>query len=108
MTFIAGGIEAMSGVDIMDGALGAYASAIGATKELLARGCRDIADYLGSAFEEIPPSMGRRGDVGLIFGTDVEGMPAAVLFIDRGVIGRAPIGLRRLPRHFVSTAFRIE
>src|ERR1019366_3962955 len=57
MTFIAGGIEAMSGVDIMDGARGAYASAVGATRELLARACRDIAAYLGSAFEEVPPSM---------------------------------------------------
>ena len=110
MTFVADGILAMTDIDILAGERGTYDGALGARFRLKLRGCHDVAEWLAGAFETVAPAEARRGDVGIVaMPTDsgVEGMPAAVLFIDRGVIGRGQAGLIRLPTKTVISAFRI-
>jgi hypothetical protein len=81
-----------------------YATERGAAKQLRQRGFETLADAFASKFEEIPPSLAGRGDIGVVDSPD--GL-AGVVFVDTGAIGKAESGVRRVPRSLVLRAFKV-
>jgi hypothetical protein len=96
-------VEAMTGDDPWAGQRG-YRTEKGAAGRLRRHGFYNVGDAFAAKFEEIPPVMAQRGDIGVIQG---EKATAGVVFIDTGVIGRDVNGLTRAPRAAVTRAFRV-
>lgn len=81
-----------------------YTSAAGAAKRLRRHGFASVADAFAAKFEEIPPTLAGRGDIGVIETPD--GL-AGVVFMDTGAIGKAEAGVRRVARSLVVRAFKV-
>lgn len=59
--FAAGAVEAMTGADFLP--QGRYSTARGAARVLRRSGHKTLSSYMDSIFEQVPPSIARRGDV---------------------------------------------
>jgi len=104
LTFAVDCAKAINGKDVMRGKR-KYTNQIGAAKALKTAGFKDIGDALASMFEEIPPALAGRGDLGVIEGEEAT---VAVVFIGPYAVGKEiPGGVRQVPRSAVSRAFRV-
>lgn len=81
-----------------------YDSETGAARRLVERGYATLGDALAAVLPEVPPSMARRGDVGVV---DEAGTDAGVVVIGADVVGMSQRGLTRVPRSRLMRAFRI-
>lgn len=104
LTFAVDVARAISGVDAMKGRRG-YKNQQGAMRALKRSGFSDVGDALASKFEEVPPSLAGRGDLGVIVGDEVT---VAVVFVGPYAVGKeVPGGVRQVPRSAVARAFRV-
>jgi len=104
LTFAADCVLAMTNEDFMDGYRD-YTTIEGAYKRLKRAGFDDIGAALASKFEEIPPSMAQRGDIGVLPG---EGFLVAVVFVGPHAVGKdEPFGVKPVSRSLVTRAFRV-
>lgn len=87
---------------------GAYATEMGAAKQLRSRGVGNVADLFASAFAEIPAALAGRGDLGVVAVPYGAGF-AGVVFVDTMAVGKHADqpGLIRVPRSVVARAFRV-
>ncbi|WP_454914977.1 DUF6950 family protein [Xanthobacter sediminis] len=81
-----------------------YDSETGAARRLVERGFTSLGDALAAVLPEVPPSMARRGDVGVV---DEAGTDAGVVVIGADVVGMSQRGLMRVPRSRLVRAFRV-
>ncbi|KAB0682016.1 DUF6950 family protein [Aureimonas leprariae] len=82
-----------------------YRSEIGAAKWLRRKGLDDLAALGASRFEECPPSLARRGDIGMI---ERDGKICAGVFTSQGFVSKAERGIIAEPVTAVARAFRID
>jgi hypothetical protein len=71
------------------------------------RGCRNLAELFAKALPEIPVAFAGRGDVGI---ADYRGaiVGGGVVVVGIDLIGKGHEGTVRLPRQYLSRAFRVE
>ena len=81
-----------------------YSTPRGAAKALAKNGFASVGDAFAAHFEEIPPAMAQRGDIGVVEG---EAATAGVVFMDVP-IGKDVNGTRRVSRSLVTRAFRVS
>ncbi|MGF7160121.1 hypothetical protein FHS85_001744 [Rhodoligotrophos appendicifer] len=81
-----------------------YKSARGARGALHRRGFATIVHALAAEFEEVPPAMAQRGDLGVI---EVEHEQAAAICEGVMFVAKARTGVIRVPRSHVIQAFRV-
>lgn len=81
-----------------------YTNEIGAAKALRAHGFENVEQAFGSKFEEIPPSLAHRGDIGVIYDNDqiCGGVFTALGFMTR--TDKVPVFL---PVDRVKSAFKV-
>lgn len=104
LTFAMDCVQAMTGEDPMEGARD-YTTIEGAYKRLKKAGFATIADALADRFEEIPPSLAQRGDVGIVPGEEFQ---VAVVFVGPHVVGKdEPGGIKTVARSLATRAFRV-
>jgi hypothetical protein len=104
ITFAVDCAKAITGTDVMEHRRN-YENQIGAAKALRREGFNDVGDFLASEFEEIPPALAGRGDLGVIEGDEAT---VAVVFVGAHVVGKEqPGGVRQVSRSLVSRAFRV-
>lgn len=83
-----------------------YASERGAVRELLARGYKSAFDFISKNYDEIPPSLARRGDFG--FPAEIEGSLMSPAIIDGAVAhSKNESGLVVIPRNLIVRAFAL-
>lgn len=63
LMFVAGGIEAVTGVDHGEPHRGKYRTATGAMKHLKTLGFDSAEDFLNANFPACPPALAQRGDI---------------------------------------------
>lgn len=81
-----------------------YRTRTGARRALLRRGFPSIAAALAAVYEEVPPSMAQRGDIGIVM---MDGAECACVCEGVRFIGKSERGLVRFQRALVSRAFRV-
>lgn len=83
-----------------------YASERGALRELLSRGYESALDYISQNYDEIPPSLARRGDFG--FPAKIEGALMSPAIIDGAFAhSKNESGLVVIPRNKIVRAFAL-
>ncbi|QTL01906.1 hypothetical protein J5J86_13935 [Aquabacter sp. L1I39] len=83
-----------------------YSTKIGAARKLKRLGFADVADAFAAKFEEIPPALAQRGDIGSV--ADANGAACGVVVLGTLVAGMSPVaGLTFLPRARLVRAFRV-
>ena len=81
-----------------------YKTALGAARRLRHLGFQSMGDLLASHFEEIPPSMMQRGDLGVVIW---DGQECGVVLVGDLVLGKAVDGNVRLSRDYVTRGFAV-
>ncbi|TPL30171.1 hypothetical protein [Mesorhizobium sp. B2-4-7] len=102
----AAGVEAVTGVDIMEPWRGRYKSEAGAARLMRREGCRTVEDVFRDYFglPEIGRLMAQRGDVGVV---EQAGVLCAGFMCDLGFLVRTEAGRLILPQTAVKTAFKV-
>lgn len=95
-------VEAISGERMFPGVV--YSSEIGAAKALRAHGFDNVEQAFASKFEEIPPSLAQRGDIGVV---DDNGSICGGVFTALGFMTRSDTVPIFLPVSRVKTAFKV-
>ncbi|MAB00099.1 MAG: hypothetical protein CMN87_12075 [Stappia sp.] len=103
-------VEAVTGADPYADERGRYRTAIGALRRFTARGFSGLGDAYAAVLDEVPPSLARRGDIGLVQVADASGRlaEAAVVILPPHAYGKSEQGALRLPLSAVTRAFRVE
>lgn len=101
--------KAMTGVDPYEDERGRYKTRLGALRRFTKRGFKWLADAYADVFEEIPPSMARRGDIGLVSVLDENGKPVdcSVVIVGAVAIGKSDAGSIRVPVGHLKTAYKV-
>ena len=102
-TFPADAVEAVTGERIFADSRG-YTTETGAARMLRRKGFETLADAFGSLFEEIPPALAGRGDLGIV---DRDGEATGGVFTALGFLVRGDAGLVAMPRSQAAQAFRV-
>lgn len=102
---IADCIEAVTGEDPMASYRGAYASEEEAGELLVSLGASDVEELLESLYEEVPPALARRGDVGVV---KIKGVAACVVVMGPLIIGKSSLGSIKMSTSRLTRAFKIE
>lgn len=103
-------VAAVTGADPYAAERGRYATPQGALRRFTARGLAGLGEAYAAVFDEIPPALARRGDIGLVRVADAAGRlaEAAVVILPPNAYGKAATGALRLPLSAVFRAFRVE
>ncbi|MDM9644461.1 hypothetical protein [Rhizobium sp. S163] len=97
------GVEAVTGERMYVGALG-YKTEAGAAKKLRQHGFESVRDAFAAKFEEIPPSMAQRGDIGVV---ERDGVLSGGVFTSIGFMTRGADAVEFLPSSEVAHAFKV-
>ena len=97
------GVEAVTGERMYPKALG-YTTEAGAAKKLRQHGFETVRDAFAAKFEEIPPVMAQRGDIGVIVR---DGVLSGGLFTSIGFMTRGVEAVEFLPAAAVTYAFKV-
>ena len=99
-------IEALTG-NLPDGLRATYHDNETSQRWARERGCRNLAELLAKELPEVPTAFARRGDVGI---ADYRGaiVGGGVVVVGIDLIGKGHEGTVRLPRAYLSRAFRVE
>lgn len=79
--FVAGAIEAMTGIDPAADIRGRYKSQAGAGRAIKRTGFADLGELVSSKFDEVPPVFAHRGDVVMAGGSLGICVGGAALFV---------------------------
>ena len=104
--FVAGAVEAMTGVDPMADIRGRYATVIGAKRFLKSAGASSLADFVARSFEEVHPAYARCGDLGVIKTDGPFGAALGVVSGER-VMALTENGLDSVDRSTMQRAFTV-
>jgi hypothetical protein len=96
-------IVALTGRDPWPG-LHDYDTRLSAARRLTEQGYGSLADAFADKFEEVPPMLAQRGDVGV---TMSEGALCGALVAASGFVGKTETGLITIPRQRIERAFRV-
>lgn len=101
--------KAVTGVDPYEDERGRYKSRMGALRRFKKRGFDWLAGAYAHVFLEIPPSMARRGDIGLVSIQDENGKPVdcSVVVVGAVAIGKSDAGTIRVPVGHLKTAYKV-
>lgn len=105
LTLVADSCMAVTGMDPLLPVRGEYSSAEEASQLMAARGCADVLGALGQVFEQCPPAMARRGDVGVLKHPTLG--YAAVVVAGPYVVGRHERGSFKVPLLKMVAAFKV-
>lgn len=95
-------VEAVTGERLYPGVY--YTSEMGAAKELLARGFKDVGEAFASKLERVAPSLAHRGDIGVI---ESDGQICGGFFCSLGFAARTNDALIFVPISRVKQAFKV-
>lgn len=104
MQMVCDAAGAMTGARPYAATRGAYDSKHGAARCLAEHGFASIVEALAAVYEEVPPALAQRGDIGIL---QTEGLTAALVCEGRYFIGKSPDGALAVPRHKILKAFRV-
>jgi hypothetical protein len=103
--FVAACVEAMTGTDLAAEWRGRYRTIRGGIARLRRAGHADHVACVASMFEEVLPTYARRGDIGVVDGTD--GFGALGIVQGEGVYVLTESGLGIQPRRKLKRAFQV-
>lgn len=95
-------VEALTGERMFSDVV--YSSELGAAKALKQHGFKTVADAFASLFEQIPPIMAQRGDIGVI---DQNGLISGGVFTDIGFMTRDETKVIFLPFSQIKVAYKV-
>lgn len=102
-TFPADAVEAVTGERIFADSRD-YTTETGAARLLRRQGFETLADAFGSLFEEIPPALAGRGDLGVV---ERDGEVTGGVFTALGFMVRGETGLIAVSRSQAAKAYRV-
>lgn len=68
-------------------------------------GFANVADAFDDKFQECPPALARRGDIGVVEHKDIL---CGVVVEGVDVVGKSPDGTLRVPRYLLKRVFRVD
>jgi hypothetical protein len=103
-------VAALTGSDPYADERGRYATRLGALRRFTARGFAWLGDAYAAVFDEVPPALAQRGDIGLVMVPDGRGgeVEAAVVILPPHAYGKSEEGALRVPLRVVKRAFRVQ
>lgn len=102
--FAAGGVEAMTGIDLAEGFRGHYATSIGAKRALRNAGHKELDHLVAAHFPEVPPALASEGDIAVLWNADRQMLG---LIVGEMIAAPGQMKLEFVPRSDAQRAFHV-